>query len=48
MLPLKQKLHELGRGHWLDFFSQPADGQTMNARQQPAVTPLDAALTRET
>ncbi len=40
MLPLKQKLHKLGRGHWFHFFSQPADGQTMNARQQPAVTPL--------
>ena len=40
MLPLKQKLHKLGRGHWFHFFSQPADGQTMNARQQSAVTPL--------
>jgi hypothetical protein len=40
MLPLKQKLHELGRSHWLNFFSQPADGQTMNARQQTAMTPF--------
>jgi hypothetical protein len=47
MLPLKQKTHELGRSYWLDFFSQPADSQTMNARQQPAVTPLDP-VTRET
>ena len=40
MLPLEEKSHELGRGHWLDFFPQPADGQAMNAPQQPAVTPL--------
>jgi hypothetical protein len=33
MLPLKEKPHEFGRSHWLDFFSQPADGQAMNARQ---------------
>src|SRR5262245_45468459 len=41
MLPLKQKLHKLGRGHWLNFLSQPADGQTMNARQQAAMAPFE-------
>jgi hypothetical protein len=41
MLPLKEESHELGRRHWLDFFSQSADGQTMNARQEPTVTKLD-------
>ena len=47
MLPLKEKSHEFGRGHRLDFFSQSADGQPMNARQQPAVAPLGRSSARQ-
>jgi hypothetical protein len=47
MLPLKYKSHELGRCHWLNSFPQSANGQTMNARQQPAVAPFGRSGARQ-
>ena len=40
MLPLKQKLHEVRRRDRLDLAPERADGEPMNAREQPAVAPL--------
>jgi hypothetical protein len=40
MLPLKEKPHEVSRGHRLNLLAQRADGQAMNAGQKPSMTPL--------
>jgi hypothetical protein len=43
MLPLKEKPHEVSRGHRLNLLAQRADGQAMNAGQKPSMTPLGQA-----
>src|SRR5262245_4375605 len=40
VLPLEKKLHELACGYRLNLFAQAANGQTMDTRQQAAITPL--------
>jgi hypothetical protein len=40
MLPPEQEAHEVGSRHRLDFLTQPAQRQAMNAREQPSFAPL--------
>src|ERR1700680_1715423 len=41
VLPTEEPAHELRGGDRLNLFSQRADGQAVNARQQSPVTPFD-------
>ena len=44
VLPSVQERKELSRAHRLDFAPQPSNRQTVNAREQAAVAPLELTL----
>jgi hypothetical protein len=46
MLPLEKEAHKLRRRHWLDFPPQTPESESMNSRQQAAITPLDGRIRR--
>src|SRR5205085_858511 len=46
MLPAEEEAHEVGGGDGIDLAPQSANGEVMDARQEPALAPLAAARAR--